>query len=166
MRKKLVLFILIMLISNLLSVRIFASDIVQINYLIDNGRLLDGKQVAIQGEAIGETMLRGEYNWVNIKDETNAIGIWMKHSDSEKITFYGNYKQTGDSIKITGIFNKACVEHGGESDIHCETINLVNKGFPVITKVSSNKVALSIILLSVLLVTGFIIYYFVIRKKT
>ena len=119
------------------------SEVVTINYLIDHAKELDGTTVTIQGEAIGERMDRGDYSWVNINDGSNATGIWMAKSVAEQISFYGDYTQTGDELLVTGTFYRACVEHGGEADIHLDTLKIVSQGYFVNRQVPGNKLILA-----------------------
>ena len=141
----------------------FGIETISINQLIENAKVMDGKTVVVQGEAIGEVLERGNNAWVNINDGTNAIGIWLKLEDANKIKVFGDYLNIGDKVKVTGVFNRACVEHGGDMDIHATSIEVVENGYPVKEKVPSQKIAIGIILVVVtLMVTGF---YFKIMKK-
>jgi len=106
-----------------------------INALIENAKELDGKEVTVQGEAIGERMDRGDYSWVNINDGTNAIGLWIEKSEAEKITCYGTYKFKGDMVHVTGIFYRACSEHGGEADLHGGSVVIAEEGYYVAEKI-------------------------------
>jgi hypothetical protein len=96
--------------------------------LIENAKDYDGKAVAYQGEAIGDIMRRGGFAWVNIQDGANAIGIWIPFSLARAITFIGGYKATGDIIEVKGIFHRACPEHGGDLDIHADSLTIVKPG--------------------------------------
>lgn len=136
-----------------------------INDLIENAKKLDGKVVTIQGEAIGECMDRGEYSWVNINDGTNAIGLWLETNKAIKISRYGNYKYIGDTIKITGIFHRACTEHGGEADLHVNTLKVVNTGYLVYEKIPLLKIIGAIILVPVAFVFLVIFKKMVIKKR-
>ena len=40
----------------------------------------------------------------------------------------GTYRQSGDRVQITGIFHRACPDHGGDVDIHATALHLVAKG--------------------------------------
>lgn len=108
-----------------------AATTVSVNELIENAKELDGQKVTIQGETIGEAMERRDYSWININDGTNAIGVWISRSEAEKVTSYGDYKNIGDMIQITGIFYRACKKHGGEADFHADTIAVIKKGYSV-----------------------------------
>jgi len=101
---------------------------VSVNELIEHSADYNGKSISITGEAIGECLERGEFDWVNISDGSNAIGIWMSKKDAAMITCYGDYKYTGDTVIITGTFYEACPEHGGEPDIHCQTLIISKVG--------------------------------------
>lgn len=137
-----------------------------INTLIENAKELDGKEVTVQGEAIGERMDRGDFTWININDGTNAIGIWLSKSDADKILNYGNYKYKGDTVKITGIFNRACTEHGGEADVHNNSIEIVKLGYQVTEQISSVKIITAIVLAIIALFNLLFYFKFVRMKKT
>jgi hypothetical protein len=81
--------------------------------LIENSKKYDGKTVTYIGEVIGDIMRRGNFSWVNISDGENAIGVWMSADMAKTIKFTGNYKSKGDKLKVTGIFNRACIQHEG-----------------------------------------------------
>ncbi|MEN6317102.1 MAG: hypothetical protein ABFD25_22945 [Clostridiaceae bacterium] len=141
-----------------LSLNVKAEDIMEINNLVENAKELDRQEVTVQGEAIGERMDRGDFSWVNINDGTNAIGIWLNKSEAIKILNYGNYKYKGDMVKITGIFYRACREHGGEADLHAGSIKILEEGHPVKEHISSVKIITAVILSSFALL--FLIYFF------
>ena len=146
MRKVLKTCILILLLLLPFSLNVSAAAKTDLNQLIENAKTLDGKEVTVQGEAIGEILKRGDYCWVNINDGTNAMGIWLKTADAQQITSYGNYKNKGDTVKVTGIFRRACAEHGGEADIHSETIEVVTKGSPTKEQIPSGKLFAAVLL--------------------
>jgi hypothetical protein len=128
MRKIYQALVIILLITFLIPVKAKAETRVSINELIEKAKEYDGKTVTIQGETIGESMNRGDFTWINVNDTTNAIGIWLSKSDASKVTYYGNYHNTGDMVEITAVFHRACREHGGEADLHGSTINIVKEG--------------------------------------
>jgi len=133
-----------------------AADITGLNELVENGKAFDGKNVTVQGEALGEAMERGEYAWVNISDPTNIMGVWMKVKDAEKIAFFGDYKHKGDIIKISGKFHRACKEHGGDMDIHSVTVEIIEKGHFIIEEVGTRKITVGIVLtILTLIIAGF-----------
>lgn len=125
------------------SENVYADEIIDINYLIEHAAELDQKKVTVSGEAVGEAMNRGSHSWININDGTNAIGIWMNSTDAQKIKYFGSYKYNGDVLKVSGIFNRTCKEHGGESDIHGTTLEIEETGNGVEEQVSSTKVAVA-----------------------
>lgn len=140
-----------------------ASVAMPITDLIEKTAYWDGKTVTLSGEAIGEILERGNYAWVNINDGTNAIGLWMKLEDAKKITFFGDYKHTGDTVEATGIFYRACTEHGGDIDIHCSDVKIVKKGYEQKEEISKNKM----IIAGILSVTAlFFIYGFFRMNRT
>ena len=109
---------------------VHASDSkVSIYDLIENAKEYDGKEVVLEGEVIGDILNRGEYVWVNISDGNNsAIGIYMSKELSSVIQTAGNYKTSGDRIRVVGTFQRACKDHGGDLDIHASSVELVSQG--------------------------------------
>lgn len=147
MRKFITTLIIIFFLSSLFPFNAKAESVMKINDLIEHAKELDGKEVTVQGEAIGECMDRGDYSWININDGTNAIGIWLSKSDADTVLHYGNYKYIGDTVKVTGIFYRSCKEHGGEADLHSNLIKIVKSGYKVKEQVSATKIITAIILI-------------------
>ena len=124
------LFILIAGLMLVSTTFVHASDSkVSIYDLIENAKEYDGKEVVLEGEVIGDILDRGEYVWVNISDGNNsAIGIYMSKELSSVIQTTGNYKTSGDRIRVVGTFQRACKDHGGDLDIHASSVELVSQG--------------------------------------
>jgi hypothetical protein len=138
-----------------------ASDAAGSNDLIDNAAEYDGQEIVYTGEVIGDIMNRGEYTWLNVSDGNNAIGIWVKSSAIGDIKVAGRYDAHGDTVRITGIFHRACADHGGDFDIHAEQIELVEKGYAVSHTVEPANVLIG----TVLFVAALICLGFVIKKR-
>jgi len=118
--------------------------------LIRNAREYDGKIIIYSGEVIGDVMSRGEFAWVNINDGENALGVWMSAVSAKEIKFKGNYKSRGDRLEIMGEFHRACFEHGGDLDIHVQSLRKIENGRMVKERINFDKVSLGFILLGVL----------------
>lgn len=119
--------------------------------LINKAKEYDGKLITYTGEVIGDVMLRGEFAWVNINDGDNALGVWMSAALAKEIKFAGSYKFRGDSLEIMGTFHRACLEHGGDLDIHAQTLRKLGNGRVVNQVLNLDKKNLSLILLGALL---------------
>jgi hypothetical protein len=120
--------------------------------LIAKAKDLDGKQVTYSGEAIGDVMKRGDFAWANIHDGANAIGVWMTSEMAAAIRLTGAFKHTGDLVEVTGIFHRVCPEHGGDMDIHAQSLSLIAPGIPMARGCDKVKKDLAIKLLGVLVV--------------
>jgi hypothetical protein len=140
-----------------------AVSTVAINHLVEKSTEYDGQTVNVQGEAIGEVIERGEYAWVNLGDGGNAIGIWMTLENAEKIQYFGDYKNVGDTLLITGIFTRNCSQHGGDVDIHCDVLEILAPGHRVAETVSPVKILTAFIL--AVLAASAVIVTFIRRKK-
>lgn len=144
MRKTAKSLILLLVAALLLAVPCAAAgNSVSISELIERSAALEGTQVTIQGEAIGEALERGEYGWLNLADGTGATGVWVRQSDLARIRFYGDYKHKGDVVRVTGTFHGACAEHGGDFDVHASALTMVEAGHPVTRALSGGKLAAS-----------------------
>jgi hypothetical protein len=84
--------------------------------LIERSEDFDGQIVTYEGEVVGDVMRRRDFAWVNVHDGKNAIGLWMRSSDALKIKHKGGYKHSGDRVRVRGVFNRACSQHGGDLD--------------------------------------------------
>ncbi|MEW6100949.1 MAG: DNA-binding protein [Candidatus Omnitrophota bacterium] len=107
--------------------------------LINNAKQYDGKTVVFEGEVIGDIMQRGEYAWVNLYGGESAIGIWINSSLTKDILYTGSYKAKGDLLEVTGIFHRACAEHGGDLDIHAAALRKIAPGRNISHKINPAK---------------------------
>lgn len=147
------------------SLTVLASEnIIPINELIDNGKEYDDQTITVQGEAIGELLERGENSFLNINDGTSAMGIFLSTEGGQLVNYYGNYHNMGDTVKVKGVFHRACDEHGGDMDIHCNSIELVTKGYKRTHEINKWKI-IGILLLSPCAVIGSINVYRILKKS-
>jgi hypothetical protein len=86
------------------------------------------------------------------------MGIYMDNEDAKKVEDYGGYNKKGDSIKVTGQFNRACKEHGGDMDIHSKKVEIIKKGETLNNVFPKYKIFISTISSIIVLVLGYIIY--------
>jgi hypothetical protein len=109
--------------------------------LINNAKEYDGKSVVYVGEAVGDVMnkeLAGE------------------------IQFTGSYHAKGDRLEITGVFQRNCIQHGGDMDIHAQSIRKISPGRVVGEELDTSKRNFIFLLLVVLC----LVFVFVRRRKT
>lgn len=118
--------------------------------LINNAKQYDGKEVVYTGEVIGDIMARGNFAWINVNDGKAAIGIWIEKGLTQSVNYTGSYKSKGDWIEISGVFHRACSEHGGDLDIHAQQIRKIISGGEIPEKLEQGKRNLVFILLGVL----------------
>lgn len=146
MSKSIKIFVITLIIAGLVPLQIASATSIKINDLIEKAMIIDGQTVTVTAEAIGEKMDRKDGTWVNVNDVSNAIGVWMPTKESSRITSFGNYKKKGDILEITGVFNRACKEHGGESDMHFVSMNILKTGEIVQNKINMTKLIVTILL--------------------
>jgi hypothetical protein len=128
------------------------SPVTSINDLIEHSLTLDHQTVTVEAEVIGEVLERGDHAWINVNDGTNAIGIYLRLDQTTQLKVFGDYFNVGDKVEVQGIFERSCIEHGGEMDIHAISIRVIKTGHPIAHTISAWKFVLSIILLSIALI--------------
>jgi hypothetical protein len=137
--------------------------------LVENATAWNGRIISFKGEAVGERMVRGGMAWIHLNDDAymeksieagagsegynSGQAIWLPSDLAYRIRFFGGYKHQGDLVKITGVFNAACADHGGDMDIHATDLSVVALGHPVAHEIKMPRVVLaaSLMLSSVLL---------------
>lgn len=108
-----------------------AVSAIHLSDIVEKASAYDGAKIAVEGEIIGDVMARGDHSWINILDNGTAVGVWVGKDRLPEIAYIGSYGAMGDRVYISGIMHRACPEHGGDLDIHAETIALVKKGTPI-----------------------------------
>lgn len=142
------------------------AQVVSSNILIERAKEYDGQEVEFEGEVVGEVMKRGDFNWINVYDNFNAVGIWAKVIETNQIKFSGDYAHKGDTVLIKGIFHRACSEHGGDLDIHATRISKIREGRPIAHALPKEKSdAVTILLFLLLAVTILVLISQNKRKK-
>lgn len=114
--------------------------------LIEHAATYDGQEIVFSGEAIGDLMRRGDYAWVNVSDGANAVGLWMSADLSSQIVTLGSHKHSGDQLVATGVFHRACAEHGGDFDIHVTSLSVTARGIPTPHPIARYRLMLAALL--------------------
>jgi opacity protein-like surface antigen len=124
-----------------------AGPVVPITDLVEHMKRFDGKEVTIIGQAIGERMVRGDYAWITLDDDPYSnrsieegaaligmsnvsMSVWVLKPETDLISYYGGYKNKGSRVRVTGVFHRACKEHGGDTDIHASSLEVLHQGHP------------------------------------
>jgi hypothetical protein len=118
--------------------------------LINNAKQYDGQVVLYEGEAVGDVMVRGEFAWVNLNDGENAVGIWLTKDLAQAVAFTASYKSKGDWLEVTGVFHRACLQHGGDLDIHAQSVKKTSSGRRVEERLNPAKRIFALALLGLL----------------
>ncbi|MEG1811710.1 MAG: DNA-binding protein [Clostridia bacterium] len=129
--------------------------------LIEKGKELDKTVVAYAGEAVGDVLARGAFSWVAVSDGQTTISVWAPTEDTDAITRLGSYDGRGDTVRVVGTYHRACAEHGGDLDIHAQTLDVTEAGHAVMRPYSKALLygAGALVILALLMV------FFVIRKR-
>lgn len=132
--------------------------------LINDAKRYDEKVIHYKGEIIGDVMKRGSHTWINVTDGQNAIGIWVDYPSIKNITYTGSYKTRGDKVELTGIFHRACIEHGGDLDIHAQSVTKITSGSQIHEELDFNKINIAVISSGILVIL--FLWNLLIRKNS
>ncbi|HAW60005.1 MAG TPA: hypothetical protein DCW86_00850 [Actinobacteria bacterium] len=142
------------------------AEVVSSTELVEKCQFYDGKVVTFRGEVVGDVMIRGEFAWINTNDDAYSGGsrklagynsgqsIWCKASDAKIIKVTGGYNYVGDVVEVTGVFNRACPEHGGDMDIHANELRVVGRGRSIPHPIEGGKIRAA----SLLIVISFALF--------
>lgn len=97
--------------------------------LVSAHHSLDGREVIFFGEAIGEALGgHRDWKWVNVLGATDAVGVVIPAEWVGRIDRFGDYQEFGSRVRVEGILNIACAEHGGDLDVHATALEVVEPG--------------------------------------
>ncbi len=130
--------------------------------LVERPQRYDDVTITFEGEAIGEAMVRGEHAWIHVNDDAyhlrnteegaplggynSGMAIWVTVRDAERIRTFGDYGHEGDIVRVEGVFHAVCGEHGGDMDIHANSLEVVRRGHRVVDTVKPAKVVWAAVL--------------------
>jgi hypothetical protein len=107
-------------------------EVITVTQLSENGQFYDDKQVCIMGEVVGDTIRDSPgLCWLLLTDGESSVSLLVSSNDATLIENHGRYKITGTQIEVQGTFHLACNEHAGLTDIHAESIRVLDDGGPV-----------------------------------
>lgn len=99
--------------------------------VVEIDRARNGERITVEGEAVGEHLRAiGGGRYVNVLGGDVGLGVWMTDEMAARIGSFGDYRHTGDIVRVTGQVNIACEQHAGEFDVHAETLTIVSPGEP------------------------------------
>ena len=87
-----------------------------------------------------------------------GIDLFIAKPDNaliKDIAYKGSYAFKGDEVEITGIFNRSCTEHGGDLDIHAQSIRKITPGRQISETLDFKKTK------SALMLSGILILLFI-----
>lgn len=125
----------LMIIFILSLVDVNADSIVTSTELIEDTNKYNGQEVTYVGEIVGDIMNKGQFSWIHVNDGNNSMSFYVSNELIKDIKYVGRYNVIGDQLEVSGIFNKACMEHSGDIDIHVNNLKITRIGY----KVESNE---------------------------
>ena len=90
---------------------------------------LDGATVRFTAEVVSEALRADDAHvWLNMSGDGVAIGVYMPTEMAEQVTTFGDYGHDGDVVEVLGVYNEACDQHGGDMDVHAESLVVLTAG--------------------------------------
>ncbi len=129
--------------------------------LVEQSASWDGKIVSFKGEVLEDVLARSDGTWMNLSDGNNsAMGVFVpKAVAMPAISWTEDYRTIGDTVLVTGVFHRACVEHQGETDIHALSVVVVRQGSTKDNPVQRDRVVWLIVLALALAVVMWFYYH-------
>lgn len=128
--------------------------------LVEQSKTNDGVVIEFTGEAIGEAMIRGDYAWLHLNDDAyylknaeegsglhgynSGMPVFLSADLADEVEVFGDYTHKGDIVMVSGTFNATCAQHGGDMDIHAESLEQVTPGHRVVDKPRPWKIVLAV----------------------
>ena len=136
----------------------------RVGVLVSANRALNDSEVSFTGEAVGDIVNADEgHKWVNIRGSSNsAISVYMPDDLAKLIQNVGDYHMTGTTLKITGTYHIACLEHEGELDVHASTAEVTDNGGPVTHMVAPGRLEAAFVLC---IVAGLLLMAFLLVRR-
>ena len=117
---------------------------VPISELVTADSFHDEQTVQVQGEVVGDLIADeadASYCWVSLQELDSqapaVVSVYMTRELAKQIDSWGHYGQRGTTLQVMGTFHLSCGVHQGLSDIHAETVSVVESGKSVEYPISS-----------------------------
>lgn len=95
---------------------------------------LNNQIVQVTGEVVGDR-INAEFNpgfcWIVLQGNDKGrseVPVFIAKDATDGIDTYGAYGRRGTMLQIRGIFYLSCPEHQGLTDLHADTVSVVEKG--------------------------------------
>jgi hypothetical protein len=90
---------------------------------------LDHQRVDFVGEVVGDIInAENGHCWIAMSDGQASISVYISTEDANSISNLGGYQRHGTALEVSGIFNLACEQHDGLSDVHAAKVKVLSSG--------------------------------------
>jgi hypothetical protein len=118
--------------------------------LTNAGQQLDGQEVSIQGEVVGDILFAdGDHKWLMLQDGGATISVLVDEREISKVTHLGRYDQVGTRLEVTGEFQVDCADHDGLTDVHAVKVTVIDEGFEVESRLDARELQIGALLIIV-----------------
>lgn len=94
----------------------------------------DGQTVQVTGEVVGDPIREisdPEHRWITVQATDGSyaqVAVFMSADSASLIDTFGAYGKKGTTLQARGTFNLACDDHEGLSDLHADSVVVVEQG--------------------------------------
>ncbi len=145
--------------------------------LVEDANEWDRRVITFTGEAVGEAMRRGDMAWIHLNDDpygleetvglsgfNSGVGVWAESRLVSRIAVFGGYGRHGDIVEVTGTFHAACPAHGGDLDIHADSLRIVRAGHDTANPISRPKMLAAAIMAAS--TAGLFLAFAILRRRS
>ena len=128
----------------------FAEPTTTIVGLTNAGQQINGQKVVVKGEAVGDILNAEDgYKWLMLQDGGASISVRVTNADAQKITHLGRYNQVGTTVEVSGVFALDCNQHDGLTDLHAETLKVLDPGHELESQLNIHEIEIGALLVVV-----------------
>ncbi len=145
-----VILIAVIIVSPAFAAKAYGEPNTTIVGLTNAGKQVDGQNVCIQGEVVGDIVNdENGYKWITLSDGGASISVLIPERDVSKIKHLGRYNAKGTRIEVAGLFQIDCEEHDGLTDVHANTVTVVQDGYEVASVLDMREIQIGALLIIV-----------------
>ncbi|MBO4351946.1 MAG: hydrolase [Eggerthellaceae bacterium] len=127
-----------------------------IGSLFDQASLYDDRIVQVEGEVIGDRIADTSspgYCWIMLTsfddEDKSSISVHISNEQADQIDRYGRYGVTGTHFQVRGVYQQACPDHEGLSDIHATASGVISPGVDHPDEFNPSDFSLPLVLIAI-----------------
>ena len=94
----------------------------------------EGQTVQVTGEVVGD-LIKAEsdkHKWITLdalpEEQPASVQVYVSAEQASLINTFGRFERTGATVSVTGKYHLVCKQHDGLSDIHADSLVVLQPG--------------------------------------